>query len=216
MIGDRVAGEGAKLRAELAQLIEKTDKSLFDIGEILHRIYKNNYFAPYNTFQEYIASTKLRTSKAQYLRKIAAVMEQVEIPRDMYEPVGITKLRAITSLKPSESWTNPDTGEEIKLSVFIKELVEKAPDMSLAEIEEFVKTLKGLVDENEMVSKHFRVSRLVAEAAIDPALELARKQIGSTHKDEEGVSQDASDGACWEVISVSFLLDPANEVLAGQ
>lgn len=216
MIGDVVAGEGARLRFELAELIEKTDKSLFDIGHILNLIYKNHYFAPYNTFQEYVASTKLRTSKAQYLRKIASVMEQVGIPREEYEPVGITKLRAITSLKPENFWTNPETGEEIQLAIFISELVEKAPDMSLKEIEEFVKTLKGLVDENEMVSRHFRVSRLVADNSIDPAIELAKKQIGSTHKDEEGISQDASDGACWEVIAVSFLLDPANEVLAGQ
>jgi hypothetical protein len=48
---------------------------------------------------------------------------------------------------------------------------------------------------------------------VRPALELAKNAIGSVGKDDEGVSQDASDGAALEAITAEFLANPANNVL---
>jgi hypothetical protein len=86
--------------------------------------------------------------------------------------------------------------------------------MTLDEIKSHVRVLKGIPPDQEMIGRHFYMPRQTAELVVDPAIDLARKQIGSTFKDDEGISQDASDGACLEVVAVSFMLDPANAVLA--
>jgi hypothetical protein len=215
VIGEAVAGAAAALRAELESIITKVNTSAFDIGDLLHLIKVNKYYYGYNTFQEYVATLKIRPRKAQYLRRIAEVMEFLSIPRETYEPVGVSKLREITSLDPAGEWLD-DVGVGHPLSGFILGMIEKHQELTLDQIKAHVKTLKGLVGDNAMVRRGFWVSQLVADETIDPAVELARKQIGSTHKDDEGISQDAKDGACWEVIAIGFLLDPANSVLGGE
>lgn len=142
-------------------------------------------------------------------------MDILEIDRSVYEPVGVSKLRGITSLDPNGKWLNTDTAELIPLSGFIRGFIDKHKELSLEELKAHIKLLKGLVGDDALKTYRFQVPQLVADNTIDPALDLARKQIGSVHKDDEGVSHDAKDGACWEVIAIGFLLDPANEVLGG-
>jgi hypothetical protein len=216
VIGERIPGEAIKVRQELEGLLQNLTKKTFDIGTLLHRIKKEGLYTGFTTFQDYVATLDIKPRKALYLRKIAEVMELLGIEREEYEPVGISKLREITSLNPYETWTNPETGQEIQLSVPIMEMIEHHKELSLDTIKKTVKVFKGLVGDQEMVSRHFWVPAIVAQEVIDPAVELARKQIGSVHRDDEGVAQDAKDGACYENICVNFLQDPANAILAGE
>jgi hypothetical protein len=52
---------------------------------------------------------------------------------------------------------------------------------------------------------HFSVKQSVLENVVRPALDLAKKHIGSVSKDAEGISQDASDGSALEVIAIEYL-----------
>lgn len=216
--GEIIPGQALKARRELESMLHQIDRSTFDLGDQLYLIKKNGFYVGYTTFSEYIRSYPdlIKPRKAEYLVRIALVMDVLGIPREQYEPVGISKLREITSLDPDGTWHDPESNMDIPLSVFIKDFVfHKAKEMHLDEIKKHVKTLKGLVGDNAMKRKSFWVSQQVDQETIMPAVELARRQIGSTHKDDEGMSQDAKDGACWEVIAISFLNDPANDVLGG-
>lgn len=214
IVGEAVAGSAAKARKQLEKLISDVNKSSFDIGDLLHLIKKNGYYDGYTTFQEYQASLDIKPRKAQYLRRISEVMEAVGITREKYEPLGIAKLREITSLKPEESWTDPETGNQIPMKEFIVGLVEKGAEMDLEDdIKKHVRTLKGLVGENDLVFLNLSVKRSVMDNTVRPALELAKNAIGSVGKDDEGISQDASDGAALEALAVEFLNNPANNVL---
>jgi len=215
IIGQQVAGEAAKVRKELEQLISKVNTSAYDIGELLHKIKKNGYYDGFVTFQEYVKTLQIKPRKAQYLRRIAEVMDIMEVPREKYEPLGIAKLREITSLDVNGTWTNPDTQVEISLKTFITAFIEKGEEMNLEDIKLHVQTLKGLADEDAMGWVNLYMKKMAIEQVVRPALDMAKMMIGSVGKDDEGVSKDASDGAAAEVVFVSFLNDPANTVLAG-
>lgn len=213
--GEAIAGDSANLRQQLEKLINNFDKSLFDIGEMLHKVKRQGFYSQwgFSTFKEYVESLKFKERRAQYLVRIADVMEQVGIPRSEYEPLGIAKLREIASLDPNGTWTNPQTGEPSDLREWIGRFIQQGSDMTLDEIKQHVRTLKGLVGENDLVWLNFCVKRAVSEETIRPALELAKANIGSVGKDDEGMSKDASDGVALETIAVEYLNDPANNVL---
>lgn len=213
--GEAVAGEAATVRKALEATINNAHATNFDIAELLHKVKKNGFFRPeFNTYQDYVSTLKIKKRKAQYLRGIAEVMEQVEVTRAIYEPLGIARLREITSLDPSDEWVNPETGEKVPLKDFILGFVEKGETITLDDLKQHVRTLKGLVGANDLTWRHLCMTRAAAEETWDKAVELAKNHIGSVGKDDEGVSRDASDGAAAEVIAISFINDPANQVLA--
>lgn len=205
MTGEQVAGEAAKTRKQLEKIISSMNKSNFDIAELLHSIKKNGYYSGFNTFKEYTKTLELKPSRALYLVKMVEVMTAVGIPREQYEPLGISKLRAITRLEPEGEWTNPEDGSKVPLVDFIKGFIEKGQNMGLEEIHQHVNVLQGKVGENAMEWLHLYMKQLVIEQVAHPALEKAKMLIGSVKKDDEGVSQDASDGQAAEVVFVSFL-----------
>lgn len=215
LIGEAVAGESAQTRNELESLVNGVNKSNFDIGELLLKIRSNGYYTNwgFNTFYEYTESIKLKRSKAEYLSRIPKVMAQVGIERTKYEPLGTAKLRIITSLKPEETWVNPETKEETPMSEFIVGFVEKGEAMELEEIKSHVRLLKGLFGDNELVWLNVCVKKAAMDETIRPALELAKNFLGSSGKDEDGMSKDASDGAALEMVAVEYLNDPKNNVM---
>ena len=203
-----VAGEAAQTRKTLESLIKKVNSSAFDIAELLHTIKKNGWYEGYNTFQEYVHTLEIKPRKAQYLRRMAEIMEIVGIPREQYEPLGVAKLREITSLDPSGTWIDPDTKQETPIQDFIHAFVEQGESLSLEEIKTHVKTIKGLIGEDAMEWLHIYAKKSAIDTSIRPALEKMKALIGSTGKDEEGVSKDASDGSALEKICIGFLLEP--------
>lgn len=218
IVGEAIAGESAKTRAMLVSLINSVNKSTLDIAELLYKVKKNGYYqAEHATFKEYTESLDIKARKAQYLTKIVETFEAVGIERKQYEPLGIARLREISSLDHNVNWRNPVSGQETPMKEFIIGMVEKLPEtgdyMDLETIKKNVRTLKGFVGANDIVWKNLPFLRSVVEQTIDPALDLTRVNIGSVGKDDEGISQDASESACVEAWAVSYLLDPHNNPL---
>lgn len=212
-VGEAVAGEAAQARNQLEALIKSVNKSSFDIGELAHKIKNSGDYGEHTTFADYKKTLNIKARKLQYLGGIFEVMEAVGITREKFEPLGISKLREITSLKPTDVWTHPETGQQTPMSEFIIGFVEKGAELSLDEIQGHVRVLKNLVGENDIVFRKLAFRRYVADTTWDKAIEAARNHIGSTHKDDEGISQDASDSACAEILAIEYLNDPANNIL---
>lgn len=215
IVGEAVAGESAKVRKQLEKLISAVNKSTFDIAELLSKIKHGGFYKPVaNTFYEYVSTLDLKPRKAQYLMRIVDVMAQVGIAREKYEPVGTAKLREITSLDPEGTWKNPDTGEDVPLKDFIVGFIDKAPNLTLDEVKQHVRTLKGFVGDDDLVWVNVCLKRSARENTVSPAFELARKHLGSKGKDEEGNATEYSDGTVLEMICAEYINDPANNVLA--
>ena len=211
LVGEAVAGAAAKAMQQVEALIANINKQQFDLADALYTVKKNGYYQKdFATFKEYYQTLKIKARRAQYLTKIVETMTAVGISRQEYEPLGIGKLREITSLEPSAIYTNPVTGEQTPMKDWIVDLVEKGAEMDLEEIQKHVRTLKGLVGEHDIVFKNLAFTRQQVEKTIDPAIELTRANIGSVGKDEEGISKDASESACVEVWAVEYLNNPAN------
>jgi hypothetical protein len=202
--GPIVPGEAAKVRQQLEQLIKKVNKSAFDIGDLLHIIKKNGYYEGFNTFMEYVKTLEIKPRKAQYLTRISEVMDNMAIPREKYEPLGVARMREITSLDVNGTWVNPETKQETPIKAFVQGFIDKGDEMPLEEVKQHVRTLKGLVGENAMGWLHLYMKQLAIDNVAKPALEKAKMLIGSVGKDDEGVSKDASDGQAAEVIFASF------------
>jgi hypothetical protein len=212
--GSAVAGESATVRRELESLIDSVNASNFDIGERLSHVFHSGFFREwgFNTFGDYTATLKIKPRKAQYLKTIVDCMKAVGVKRSTYEPLGIARLREIASLDPVADWTNPTTGEITPMKEFILGFIEQGETYPLDDLKKHVRTLKGLVGENDLVWLNFCLKRSVLDETGRPALELAKRYIGSVGKDEDGISKDASDGAAFEVLAIEYLNDPANHV----
>jgi len=201
--GPVVPGVAVQARKELETVISVANSSMFDIAELLHKIKKNKYHD--GTFTDYLKSLNFKRRRLEYLEKMAGVMEAVGIPRTQYEPLGISKLREITSLDPNGKWTDPETKEEIPISTFIQGFVEKGHELSKEDIHKHVNTLKGMIGEESMGWIHLYMKQSVIDQVVKPSLEKAKALIGSIGKDEEGYSIDPSDGRAAETVFVSFL-----------
>jgi hypothetical protein len=211
--GQQEAGRSSEVRKKLEKLIGGLNKSTMDIAVLLSETKKQGYFKQwgFDTFKDYVQNIDLKLRKAHYLTRIVDIMEIVGIQREVYEPLGIAKLREISSLDPGAIYVDPESNVQTPMKDFITGLIEKGSDMSLEEIKQHVKTLKGLTGENDLMFINFSVKRSVWEETIKPALELAKANIGSVGKDEEGNATDASDGRALEMIAVEFLNNPTNQ-----
>jgi|GEM_PF-2206178 hypothetical protein len=205
IVGQKVAGESAKVRKQLEQLIKKVNTSAFDIADLLYSVKKNGYYEGYETFNAFIQTLEIKPRKAQYLTRMNEVMDALGFNREKYEPLGVAKLREICSLNINDEWVNPETKEVVPIKSFVIGFIEKGQGLTFEEIQQHVRTLKGLVGENNLVFLHFSVKQSVLENVVRPALDLAKKHIGSVSKDAEGISQDASDGSALEVIAIEYL-----------
>lgn len=204
IVANEIAGKEGEVRNQLENLIKQIDRSQFDIGDLLKTIKQNNYYHGYETFFAYTRSLKLKDSKVRYLTRISEVTEKLGIPRDKYEHLGTAKMRAITSLDVDGIYKNPETGAETPITVFIEGFIERGADMSLEEIHNHVKTLKGLVGDEAMGWVHLYMKQLAIDNVAKPAIEKAKMLIGSVGKDDDGISKDPSDGQAAEVIFASF------------
>jgi len=210
--GEAVAGESASVRKELETLIEGTSKSQFDIADLLFTAKSKSFYVSwgFSTFSEFAKTLKLKESKSQYLVKMVEVMNAVGIPRSTYEPLGLTRLRVITSLDPKGEWTNPETLNKTSLADFIKGFVEKGDAISMDLLKTHTRTLKGIAGDSDLSFRNLKFQRLVAENTWDKAIELAKHNAGSVGKDSEGMSKDISDEYAAEILAIAYLNDPTN------
>lgn len=221
LVGEIEAGESAKIKERLEGLIETWNRSTFDIADLLYLVKSKRYYRAYGyeTFTEYIKELDIKTRKAHYLARMVDIMEQLDIPRKDYEPVGVAKLREITSLDVTDEngediyFDDPKTGESHLMGDVIRGLLPKALNMSVQEVKDYVKTLKGFSGDNELAWLNIQVNKQALDETIRPALELAKKHLGDAGRDEDGTAKDPSDGRALEIISVEFINNPANTVL---
>jgi hypothetical protein len=217
IIGEAVAGQAAQRAAAVKIQLEHLNSlvldSTFDIAELLAEVKGGSYYGAwgYESFPEYVEKVlDMKVRKAQYLVRIVNISKMLDIKRTVYETIKITKLREIFSLEPQDFFLNPNTQQNEPLADHIKRLVNAANEMSLKEIVEEIKRLKGLVGDDELVYETLCVKRAVRDNVILPARELARQKLGSQKKDEDGDTVEYSTGACEEVIHADFLSDPNN------
>jgi len=205
IVGEAEAGEAAKVRKQLNQLIKNLNASTFDLMDVLYTIKSKGFFSPkFNTFSEFVKDLDgLKLSKAYYLTRIRETMNAAAIPREVYEPIGLSKLRAISRLDPAESYVG---GLGVDL---ITTLVQHAPASSLEELKDAVAAAQGLTGEDSMVWLNVSLKNSAREV-VKKAISVAKKNIGSVSKDNEGISHDASDGAALEAVALDFLADPSN------
>lgn len=217
IVGEAIAGESAKVRNKLETLINSVNKSTLDIGELLYSVKYKGHYAEWGfpTFNDYVKSLNIKERKAQYLTRIVGVLSQVGIARGIYEALGIARLREITSLEPDGNYVNPETGLVTPMAEYIKGFCE--PDAETGELFELeklkhlVKLLKGMAGPEALRWVNLQMTNSAYDNTWLPAMNLAKANIGSVGKDDEGISKDASDGAAAEVLAISYLNDPANQ-----
>lgn len=200
--GDLEAGQSVKVVKQLKALIKNLSVSTFDLMDLLYEIKTKKFYTPkFNTFSEFAKSLDgLKTTKAYYLVKIKEVMTAADYTREQYEPVGMAKLR----------WLSRLTTESPTEIAIVKALFEKAPALSVTELKNEVAVAQGLTGDDALVWLNVPMKK-GARDVIQQAITVAKYQIGSVTKDEEGMSQDASDGSALERVAQDFLSDPANK-----
>jgi hypothetical protein len=204
IVGEVEAGRAAKVLREINKLIKATNSSEFDIAELLHEVKSHHYFEPeFESFSKFAKSLKIKYSRAYYYVKVIALMQGVVLGRDVYEPIGMGKLRVISRLNLEGEYKG------VPMPLIIKELTEKADGMSLEEVTFEVETILGLNEDESMVWLNIHIKKLARENCVKPALALAKKHMASSQvKDDEGNYIDPSDGAALEAICADYLSDP--------
>jgi hypothetical protein len=217
IVGEAVAGQAAKVTAEINAIISNVNAGTFDLIPLLHEAKSKQYYLPlgFDTFGQYAKSLDLKVTKSYYLAKIGEVMDGASITRAEYEPLGIAKLRVIARLdlydKEGKALTyNNGEGDEFTRAECVQSLVSTGKDTSLEDIEKVVAKLQGKTGDDEMVWVNIVVKKVVREQVIDPALSLAKMNIGTTGTDSDGVAIEASDGRALEVLAAEYLADLAN------
>lgn len=201
IVGEAVAGQAKKTLKQINELIKGVNTSTFDLAEKLYAVKKNAWYASdYDSFGDYAKGLDLKVSKSYYLVKIVEAMTYAGVPRAEYELLGIAKLRTISRINLAE----PGAVEKIKA------LVSGAATKDLEEVAQDVAAAQGLTGEDAMVWLNITLKKAARDEVVKPALEMAKKQIGSVGVDEDGNAKDASDGAALESICGDFLADPNN------
>jgi hypothetical protein len=205
IVGEAIAGQSKQILSQIDALIAGVNTSTFDLAELLHKVKKNALYAPENeSFGEYAKGLDLKVSKSYYLVRIVEAMDFAGIPRSIYEPVGLAKLRVISRMK----FDGPNAVENPVEK--LQALVETAPTLSLEELGQQIAQAQGLTGDDAMVWINITLKKAARDEVVKPALDLAKKNIGSVGKDEDGMSKDASDGAALEAVCADFLSDPNN------
>ena len=182
---------------------------------LLYEASVNNY-APgwgYTTVIEYgEKELGLKERKVQYLIRMVRVCNAVGISRKVYEPVGVSKLREITTLDFNANYHNPKTHIVEPMAEHIRQLIDRAPNMTYDQVKQAVSVLKGEVGENARVwVPSFWVTQSCMENVILPARELVRRRLGSSPiRDEAGNAVEYSDAVAEEIIHAEFIADPSN------
>jgi hypothetical protein len=215
IIGEAVAGEAAQTLSEVKKLVKGLSVNTFDLAEKLHKVKKNKYYAPkFNTYGEYLKTLDIKLSKGYYLTKIVELMEAASIPRSVYEPVGIAKLRLVSRIDLEQQDGQPKmydlgTGLPVQGVEIVKAIMAHAETQDPDELEQFVRKVNGQVGDNAPTWVNIGMTE-GQRAKWEEAVSLAKANIGSVSKDADGNYQDASEGRCAEVIAVNYILDPNN------
>ena len=204
IVGEIEAGAAAKARKQVKSLIKGLNTSTFDLMDALHEVKTNKYYAPaYDSFIDYAKTLDMKVTKAYYLARIRQNMELAGIDRAVFEPIGIAKLRTISSIDliDSENQIKADAIDKVN------ELITTATTTEATAIKAAVDVYNGHIGEEAFEWLNIKI-RKSAKNVVREALNLIKAQIGSTGTDVDGKSRDASDGRALELLAADFLSDP--------
>jgi hypothetical protein len=216
IVGEAVAGREAKtlvLRKRLKVLAGDVQRYTFDLAEALLEAQETRCFMEwgFSSLPDYAElELGVKPRKAQYLARIARVCRDCGVARKDYEPVGVSKLREITTLDPETSYYNVDEKKHEPMVDHIVRLIAEAPELSVVELEQEVAILKGMTGDNAMVMRAFKVTLSCWENVIVPCLESIRKRLGSAGRDGTGAAREYTDGNCYEALCAEYNADPRN------
>lgn len=202
-----------EVKKELKRLTQVMQLNTFYLAELFHEAQSHAYFLEwgYNNLGEFAQKELgIKERKAQYLARIIKVCRGVGLKPEHYEPAGISKLREITTLDPDGHWFNKETKNNEALDEHIVDLIAEAPDMTITEIKEAVAKLKDQTGEDRRVIRSYGITQSAWDNTVKPAMELARRNMGSAGRDEAGNAIEYSDGAIIEAICINYLQDPNN------
>ena len=207
IIGEQVAGRATRVREKLKDLTSDIKASTFDVADLLFEAQENNYPAKWgyaSTYEYGKEELGLKRRKIEYLLRITKVCHQVGLKRERYEPSGISKLRAITTLDPEGTYWNIAEHSSEPLDDHIVRLVLDSDRMTVEQIELEVCRLKGQVGKDRRVMRSYSTDITTWTNVISAAIEKARKFLGSKGRDGEGNALEYSEGACYECICAAF------------
>ncbi len=213
IIGEAIAGHSASLRKRMGVLAKDLSRNTFDIAELSFEMQEHGYFHEwgYTSLAEYSEQELgIKSRKIQYLARIVKVCRECGVPRKDYEPVGVTKLREITTLNPGSTFYNPDTKQHEPMYEHIVRVIAEAPENNTVEVEQEVARLKGMTGENAMVTRAYKVTQSCWENTIARCFEAVRKRLGSAGRDGEGMAKEFSDGVVIECLCAEYNADPRN------
>ena len=213
IIGEAVAGQQSALRKRMLLLAQDLTKNTFDLAEAFLQAQESRCYVEwgFESLGDYAAlELGIKHRKAQYLARIVRVCRECGIARKDYQPIGVSKLREITSLDPDTTFFNADTKEHEPMVDHIVELVANAPELSTIEVETEVARLKGMTGENSMVLRVYKVTRSAWDHVVEPCFEAIRKRMGSAGRDTEGKAKEFPDGKVIENLCAEYNADPRN------
>lgn len=213
IVGEQVSGRAARVREKMKDLTNDVKASTFDLADLLFEAQENNYPAAWgftSTIEYGKEELGLKKRKIEYLLRITKVCRAVGLKRERYEPAGISKLRAVTTLNPEGTYWNASEHVSEPLDEHIVRLILDSDKMTVEQTELEVLRLQGRLGADRPVHRTTTYPKSVWENVIKPARELARQLLGSAKRDDEGNAVEYSDGACDEVIYAAFLADPNN------
>ena len=208
IVGDVEAGRSAKIKREVNRLIKGVSEVTFDLADLLYEIKSKNFSAEwgFTSFSQYLKSLieqGMKYSKSYYLYRIKENCVSAGLKPEEYEPVGVTKLRIISRLKPAGEYNG------VPMVMIIRELTLKAATMSAEEIQFEVDTIEGKTEDESLVWMNFKVKKMGRENVIKPAIALCKKNCPESQVvDEDGNVTEMSDGAALEMLCADYLADP--------
>lgn len=217
IVGAAVAGQVVSraddVRKKLKNLSTAISQSTFDmivlLAEAETKLYPSQW--GYNGIGDFAAAELgIKARRGQYLARIGNVCESLGVERQDYEPAGVSKLREITTLDPEADFFNKETKTPEPLKDHILRLIEAAPDMTVEDVSAEVARLKGQVGADARVMRGYSTDQASWDNVISPALEIARRKLGSAGRDSDGSAVEYTDGVCYESICADYLADPNN------
>jgi hypothetical protein len=197
------------------QLLGKTIAiNNFELGEALHEIKTNDYWANYGeSFEDYLKKDGIDISprQAYYLIQIHKVSTALNLGKDTLILAGTSKLKHIMTLDPDAVITDPDTGEVTPMADVIRHLVATAPAHTVKEVREKVEAILnvGTDEDDQLTWMNLPVRRSAKKTVLD-AIEMARALSGDTLDPSTGEFKDVSDAIALERICADFISDPNN------
>jgi hypothetical protein len=173
-----------QVRKELKKIQGALKANTWVLADLLEEAVANNYpeLWGFSSFKDWLEDSELdvKERQAYHLIRINSVAKELKISRDKLNQVKISKLKAIFALDPE---TQSDK---------IKDLVKRAVNMSLEDIDKETRKLRGLEGDKGTWRNFYFEEEDMAET-VDSALETVRVEAGQEMSDAAALELMAAD-----------------------